>query len=87
MEKLAEIFLNTFNRISFSIYDAVKSYCEKLVLKTYQLEFSGLSILLYGVISLSDATSYEKFSIPSLTSTANEKSKLIINQNRLVDES
>ena len=75
------MFLNTFHRKSFSIYDAVK-----ISSKTYQLEFSGLAILLYRVISLSGATSYDNFSIPSLKSTANEKSKLIIIQNRLVDE-
>ena len=36
LEKLAEIFMNTFHGIN----DAVKSYGEKIVLKTLQLKFS-----------------------------------------------
>ena len=36
--------MNTFHWISFSINEAVKSYREKIVLKTLQLEFSMLYI-------------------------------------------
>ena len=39
LEKLAEMFLNIFHRISFS-KDTVKRYREKIVLNTLQLEFS-----------------------------------------------
>ena len=37
-----------------------KSYCEKLSLKTLQLEFSGLQILMNGIIPLPDMMSYDK---------------------------
>ena len=45
LEKLAEMFLSIFIGISFSIYDAVKSYCEKLVLKTKQQQFNSYGYL------------------------------------------
>ena len=47
LEKLAEIFLNTFHRISFSINDAVKSFRDKTVLKTLQLEFSKIITMIF----------------------------------------
>ena len=36
-----EVFLNTYHRRSFSINDEGKSYREKTVLKSLQLEFSS----------------------------------------------
>ena len=42
LEKLVEVFLNTFHREKFSINDVVKSYHEKTVLKSLQLEFSSV---------------------------------------------
>ena len=41
LEKLAEMFLNTFHRENILLKLKIKSYCEKLGLKTYQLEFSS----------------------------------------------
>ena len=51
LEKLAEMYLNTFHRRSFSINDAVKSYREKLDLKTLQLEFRRVVKVLYSMSS------------------------------------
>ena len=45
------MYLNTFHRRSFSINDAVKSYREKLVLKTLQLEFRRVVKVLYSMSS------------------------------------
>ena len=42
LKKLVEMFLNTFIGRSVSINDAVKSYREKIVLKTLQLQFFSL---------------------------------------------
>ena len=58
LEKLAEMFLNTFHRRSFLINEAVKSYRKKLVLKHYSwslvllMLFSGMVMTEVGFFVL-----------------------------------
>ena len=66
LEKLAEMFLNTFHCIRFSKTDTVKSYGEKIVLKTLQLEFNPMwEIILFIMILMWLITLYCKWILPA----------------------
>ena len=55
LEKLAEILLYNFNREHILLKLKIKSYCEKLGLKTYQLEFSRQSANTFNLLPHRDA--------------------------------